>query len=241
MSFEGDAGGEVVEQGGPDVGGAAGAPAQGAPPAQQSQGEDPMARILQSMEQFGQRLDTLDQRLTPAQQAEAEPEEEFDLEALLSELPDEAFDPETNEITPQGSIELMRQMARAEADTVRSEYQEARQQAEFDAYADQLETKYPDLQDPGKQQEVLAEAQRLARQMGQPQMVSNPHFFEVAYLAMAARSHAAAEVPAGGADRGVRLEQPGGGGGPVDSGDGPSAQQQIVGAARGGTFRLGSG
>jgi hypothetical protein len=138
-------------------------------------------------------------------------------------------------------MELMRQMARQEADAVRSEYQQARMQAAHDAYANQLEQQYPELQDPGKQTEVLAEAQRLAQQMGTPEMVSNPYFFEMAYLSMAARSRAAAEVPAQNADRGVRLEQPGGGGGPVDSGDGPSAQQRIVGAARGGMFRLGSG
>lgn len=241
MSFQ-DGGGEVVEQGTQEVTPEAGAPTTTAPAAAPAQGEDPFARVMQSMEAFGQRFDALEQRLPPAQQPQAEEDagDGFDLAALLEELPDEMF-AESGEVTPEGQMELMRQMARAEADAVRSEQQQAQVQAQHDAYANHLEQQYPDLRDPGKQQEVLAEAQRLAQQMGSPDMVANPYFFEMAYLSMAARSRAEAEVPAQNADRGVRLEQPGGGGGPVDNGDGPSAQQRIVGAARGGMFRLGSG
>lgn len=245
MSFEGAGGGEVVEQGTQVQGGAEGAPAAGEQQGQQGGGEDQFAKLFSSMENFQktmtERIGAFEQRLPPAVEAAVEEDDSFDLAALLEGLPEDAFDDESGTITPEGQMELMRQMARQEADRVRSEAQQARIEAEHTAYADGLEQKYTELRDPQKQQQVLAEASRLAQQMGQPALAGNPYFFEQTYLSMAGRSHAAAEVPAQNADPGVRLEQPGGGGGPVDNGNGPSTQQRIVGAARGGAFRLGSG
>lgn len=250
----GEGGGEIGTEGVPAPGGSAG---EGAPEGgqqqqggeQQPQGGDFESRLMSAMENFtadvGRRFETLEGRLTPAQAAEQQqqggPEAEpFDLAALLADLPDDAFDPETQEPTPEGYMELMRQMARAEADAVRTETQTARVQAEHDAYADELETKYSDLKDPAVQEAVFAEATALAQRAGQPALAGNPHFFETVYLASKARERAASETPAQDANPGVRLEQPGGGGGPVDNGDGPSVQQRIVAAATGSRFRIGT-
>lgn len=247
MAFEAEGGAEGVEQG-QGAGGAEGAPGAGEQQGQQQGGaEDPIAKLAASMETFQQgmtqRLGEFEQRLPPAVQAAADDAqaggEEFDLAALLEELPDEAFS-ESGEVTPEGQMELMRQLARKEADAVRSEHAQREMEAAHDAYANQIEAKYTELQNPETQQQVLAEATRLAQQMGQPALAANPYFFEQTYLSMAGRARAAAEVRAQDADPGVRLEQPGGGGGPVDNGNGPSAQQRIVGAATGTRFRLGT-
>lgn len=245
MSFEAEGGAAGVVEQGQGTGGAEGAPAAGEQ-TQQGGADDPIAKLMSSMETFQQgmtaRLGEFEQRLPQAAPAAAEESgaEEFDLAALLEGLPDEAFDAESGMVTPEGQMELMRQLARNEADAVRSEHAQREMEAAHDAYANQIEEKYTELQNPETQKQVLAEATRLARQMGQPDLAANPYFFEQTYLSMAGRARAAAEVRAQDADPGVRLEQPGGGGGPVDSGDGPSAQQRIVGAATGSRFRLGT-
>jgi hypothetical protein len=251
VSYEGEAGAAVTEpqpgqQQGAGAEGVQGGQQQGQQGGQQQGGEDPIARLVSSMDGFmrnvGERFDGIEGRLPQQQQesAEAEPEG-FDLAAMLEELPDDAFG-DDGTITPEGNLELIRQVARAEADAVRSEQQRAALEAEHDSYANGLEQKYTKLADPQVQQQVLGAASQLANRMRQPELVSNPYFFEQVFLALEAQSHAAAEVPGGQNDRGVRLEQPGGGGGPVGggAGDGPSVQQRIVDATRSTRFRLGS-
>jgi hypothetical protein len=227
----------------------------GAPPAEggQQQGAPDLSRLAASMDNFmadvGRRFDGLEQRITPAQAAaeQQQGEQGFDIAALLEGLPDEAFEDaeagQQRELTPEGYLELMQQMARQEADRVRSEAAEA-QRAEYrDSRATEIEQQYPDLSDrqsPFHQDKVFAEAQRAANAMGQPALAGEPDFFETVYFSMKARAAAAAEVGAQHVDPGVRLEQPGGGGGPVQSDDGRTAQQGIVEAARGSRFRLGS-
>lgn len=249
----GEGGGTITE------GGAAGAPegqpAGGAPAGEQGGAQAPdLSRLASSMENFmadvGRRFDGFEQRLPAAPEGQgqggAEPEG-FDIAALLEGLPDEAFEDAANgqgrELTPEGYMELMQQMARQEADRVRSEAAEARAQEYRDTRANEIEGKYPDLTDatsPFHQDKVFAETTRLAKAMGNPALAGEPDFFETTYFSMKARAAAAAEVPAQHADPGVRLEQPGGGGGPVQQADGPTVAQGIVAAARGGRFRLGS-
>lgn len=245
MSFEGDAGAVTEPQGDQGQGGGAeGAPVSG----QQQQGTqgsgDPIARLVANMETFqqtvGQQLEGFASRLPAAPAAEGGESEGFDIAALLEELPDDAFG-EDGAITPEGNLELIRQVARAEADAVRNEHQQAALDAANDSYANELEQKYDELKDPAVQRKTLDAASQLAQQMGAPQMASNARFFEQVYLAMKAQERAAGEVPAGSGERGVRLEQPGGGGGPIDgNNDGPSEQQRIVDATRSQRFRLGS-
>jgi hypothetical protein len=254
VSYEGDAGAAVTE---PPAGQQQGAGAegvqggqqqgqQGAGGQQQQGADDPIARLVASMDglarNFGERFDSIEGRLPQQQQAGGQEEPEgFDLAAMLEELPDDAFG-DDGQITPEGNLELIRQVARAEADAVRSEQQQAALEAEHDSYANALEQKYTKLADPQVQQQVLGAATQLANRMRQPELAANPYFFEQVFLALEAQSHAAAEVPGGQNDRGVRLEQPGGGGGPVGggAGDGPSVQQRIVDATRSTRFRLGS-
>jgi hypothetical protein len=185
VSYEGDAGAAVTEtqpgqQQGAGAEGVQGGQQQGQQGAggQQQGGEDPIARLVSSMDGFmrdvGERFDGIEGRLPQQQQAgrEAEPEG-FDLAAMLEELPDDAFG-DDGTITPEGNLELIRQVARAEADAVRSEQQRAALEAEHDSYANGLEQKYTKLADPQVQQQVLAAASQLANRMRQPELAPTP-------------------------------------------------------------------
>jgi hypothetical protein len=142
VSFEGTAGvaGGEAAAGAEGAPGAAGAPAGGEGQQQEGAGGgDSLNRLTSSMESFmadtRQRLDDLGARIPAPAAAEGGAGaggvqgEGFDIEALLAELPDSAFDTRSGELTPEGNLEVMRQIAAQEANKVRSEAaHEARQE-----------------------------------------------------------------------------------------------------------------
>lgn len=85
----------------------------------------------------------------------------------------------------------------------------------------ELETKYPDLQNPQVAGPLVEEAARFAQQLGSPELAGDPRFIEKLYLAQKAMTDAAQQTAADG-DNGVHLE--GAGAAPqaqeADEGDG---------------------
>lgn len=74
--------------------------------------------------------------------------------------------------------------------------------------ANELERQYPDLADPQKAGEVVAQTAQYAQKLGRPELARDPQLVELVYLAQQARSQAAQETPADG-DQGVHLESGG--------------------------------
>lgn len=97
--------------------------------------------------------------------------------------------------------------------------------------AEDLEQRYPELQEPDAARAAVQAATQWAEGVGQPELALNPSVVELVYKASKADERAAAEVPAGG-EGFVRLE---GGGGAVPAPNQVDDATRIVQAGGGST------
>lgn len=206
------------------------------------------SRLLEAFQTFqqdvGSRFEQLEQRLPqPQQQEEEEPQDEFDpslYEVDPSGFSDEDFG-DDGELTPEAQqrafAEMVQRAARAEAEKLVNPLIEQRMQEQRDRYADELEERYPQLQDPETQDRMISLTVEAANRLGRPEMARDPQLLEMVYLAEQARERAGQEVPAG-STQGVALER-GGSAGPADASEGPDDGERIVSAYNRQHFRLG--
>lgn len=251
-----DGGGIMVDQGGEpdDDSEDTGLPAaQGEPdgepesaPVAQQPAED---RVIAALEQFGSKITGQLQEIAPpaapAQETPAAQESfERQLDRLIDSLPEEDddrnFDEEGN-LTAEGQLALMAQVARDAAQAAAQEAVAPITQRDIEtrraAEADALEEKYPRLQDAAFQDQMVDRTIALARKLGHPELAAEPAFFESTYLAYEAEQRVAAETPAAQTPT-AHVERttaaaPARPSKPKDDGD------RIVGLAKKSRFRLG--
>lgn len=191
-------------------------------------------KLASSFEKFQSdvmgRFDSLSQRIP-------EPEPYVD-EANPLELDLGDFGPGDVELTDAGGLTAIEELVRRAAVEQVAGLQGVRDRETRLAYANELEAKYPALQDETVQDEMISKTIAFAREIGRPEMAMDPRLLERIYLAHEAERRSASEVPAG-RERGVTLERgsAAGAGGlkQEDEGD------RIVAAFNRGKFRLGAG
>jgi hypothetical protein len=206
-------------------------------------GEDAAAsRLLAQFEDFtsnvNSRFDQMEQRIQPETDNEEEEEEsdDFDFELSPSDFDDDDFTDEgtlTPEAQRRAFMEAVRAAVRAELAPRERAEAEQRRSAEADA----LEQKYPRLQDPKVQQEMIDKTIEWAQSVGKPELAQEPKLLEMVYLAAEAGRRAEGEIPAG-STREVRLET--GTGAPPAEQSKEDEGDRIVGLARKRHHRIGA-
>lgn len=111
---------------------------------------------------------------------------------------------------PQAAEQQVMQMLNQ---TVAQAVQEAVHPIRVEAKVRELQTQYPELNDPKVYQGVFNEAVQYANRMGDPTVARHPEVIELVYLAQQARKNAQQETPADGGNN-VHLE--GGGAAPSE-------------------------
>jgi hypothetical protein len=218
---------------------AAGAAEAAAAAGEGGEGADPtIAQLTSRLDEFGQRFEAFGQQLeglTPAEEEESEEEAgdgEPDLTPVFSE---EDFD-ERGDLSLEAQTREIQRLIKAGIEAELTPEREARAQEQRDAYTDALEERYPDLQDPEKQEKYINATIEFARQIGRPELAREPVLLERVYLSERAKEAAAGEIPAGSQQE-VTLER-GGGAGPAAAAS-DTRGDNIVKATTRSQFRLG--
>lgn len=211
-------------------------------------GEQPaQPATMEAMESaFDQRFAQMQDNLLDAlggqqgREGEGEPEEgDPDYGQLAQQFIDQQIEENDGEITAEGLQQFVAMQSQA---AVQQALQEALPHALQEALqpihdrfheqdADQVVQRYPALQDPGTRDAVIREAVEFAQRLGNVELARNPALIEQMYLARCAREGTAA-VPASGQEAQLETGQVANGGQP----EGPSVQEQIVGAGPRGLF-----
>lgn len=182
-------------------------------------------------DEFGSRLDGLEQPVAPNESNEDESNEE----PLTPVFSEEDFD-QRGDLTLEAQTREIQRLIDAGIERTLTPEREARAQQQRDADTDALEERYPDLQDPAKQEQYINATIEFARQIGQPALAREPALLETVYLREMAKAQAAGEIPAGSQQE-VTLER-GGGAGPAAAAS-DERGSSIVKATTRSQFRLG--
>lgn len=192
--------------------------------------------------QFGERLDRLEQP------AGGEPEGGSgggEPEIYVPQFNDDDFTAE-GDLTAEAQARAVQEIAQRAVTEAMAPRMAAEREERRVAYADALETKYPELGEQETQNAVFDRAKQAAQQFaritGKPELAElagEPEFLEVVYLGMKAEKQSGDEVPAG-SEKEVTLEG-GGGAGAASASGGDDAGDRIVQRANKSRFRLGTG
>jgi hypothetical protein len=177
-------------------------------PAETPEAPDQFDKLMQGFESF---KTDLDQRLGKVEQALTVPEEEYE-EPEPEGLTDADYD-QAGGLTPEAAQRELQRMIREEAQKVAQEQirpiQEQRAAERRASEADDIEARYPELQDEKVLKSMVDLCATEAQALGRPELAAEPRFFEKVYLAAKA-GESAVQPSADGADREVGLESAGG-------------------------------
>lgn len=181
------------------------------------------------------RLDEMQQQLGKLQAPTQEPQWQGGIADLPYDQPDQGFDPNQSFDPNQGFDPYGQQPDQYQPGQYAPDQYQDPQQAQAQAMqqlqgyiaeqvqqgvqqhvtpyiqqqrANELERQYPDLADPAKAGEIVAQTAQYAQKLGRPELARDPQLVELVYLAQQARSNAAQETPADGGNE-VHLESGG--------------------------------
>lgn len=198
----------TVEAAAPENGAA---PTEGAAPVT----SDAVDRILSRVDDLGQQVSSITERLPTQEPGEPEPEPD-DVAAILQQLgyevPDEEPSAEEGD-EPMSQRELVELVVNATKQATQAELERslhphlaAQHEQQLDAAFVDLESRYPKLLEEEWQGQVLTAAEQLAQQTGDAKWLEDPTFIELVHKSLLADELASQETPVTPTDEG--LENP---------------------------------
>jgi hypothetical protein len=160
-----------------------------------------MERMDEFGQQFGQRLDGLEQALVPPAEPEAAPSPLDQLLAGQSGAPEANPQPDYRDLfdaNPDGFVDAIQQQASQLAEQAMDQKLQPLVERIRDQDLAALEDEFPALATDEVAKPVLAAAAQAAQQFGRPELATDPDFIRMQYLAQRGEEAARQETPAGG-------------------------------------------